>query len=73
MLMELPAVYRRVEGGYVAWVREVPGANTQSETLEEARANLHEAVQLVVETNRERSAVAESGEVITEPLSIPIP
>ncbi|MDX2262687.1 MAG: hypothetical protein SFU84_13420 [Gemmatimonadales bacterium] len=34
MLMELTAVYRRVGGGYVAWAREVPGANTQGDTLE---------------------------------------
>jgi len=70
MLMELTAVYRRVEGGYVAWVREVPGANTQGDTLEEARANLQEDVQLVIESNRGRSVEAESGELLTEILRI---
>jgi predicted RNase H-like HicB family nuclease len=39
--------------GYVAFIEELPGANTQGETLEEARANLNEAVALVVEANRE--------------------
>ena len=40
------------EGGYVAFVEELPGANTQGETLEEARNNLREAVGLVMEANR---------------------
>lgn len=43
------------EGGYVAWVEELPGANTQGETLEEARENLKEAIQLILEVNRERA------------------
>jgi len=43
------------EGGFVAWVEELPGANTQGETLEEARENLKEAVELILEVNRERS------------------
>lgn len=38
---------------YVAYVEELPGANTQGRTLDEARANLQEAVQLVLETNRQ--------------------
>lgn len=41
------------EGGYIAFVEELPGANTQGETLEEARANLVDAVALLLETNRE--------------------
>jgi predicted RNase H-like HicB family nuclease len=51
--LELTAVFRKdPEGGYVAFVEELPGANTQGETLEEARANLWEAVELVLETRR---------------------
>jgi len=53
MPLELTAVYLKApEGGYVAFVEELPGANTQGETLEEARANLREAVELVLEANR---------------------
>src|SRR3989442_14336641 len=48
----LPAFYMKVPEGYVAFLEEVPGANTQGATLEEARANLHEAVDLVLEANR---------------------
>jgi predicted RNase H-like HicB family nuclease len=51
--MELTAVYIQVPEGYIAFVEELPGANTQGETLDEVRENLKEAVQLVLEANRE--------------------
>lgn len=41
------------EGGYIGYVAELPGANTQGETLEEARENLKEAIQLILNSNRE--------------------
>ena len=34
------------EGGYIAYVAEIPGVNTQGETIEEARDNLAEAFAL---------------------------
>ena len=46
------AVYLPVPEGYVAFVEELPGANTQGATLDEARENLQEAIQLVLEANR---------------------
>ncbi len=52
MKEQLTAVFQQVPEGYIAFVEELPGANTQGDTLEEARANLREAVQLVLETNR---------------------
>ena len=51
--MQLTAVYMEVPEGYVAFVEELPGANTQGETLEEAKENLKEAVAMVLEANRE--------------------
>lgn len=67
--MDLTAVYMKVPEGYVAFVEELPGANTQGVTLEEARENLREAVELILETNR---AIAKHDlhgrEVIREPL-----
>jgi predicted RNase H-like HicB family nuclease len=52
--MDLTAVFMAVpEGGFVAFVEALPGANTQGETLEEARENLVEAVELILEANRE--------------------
>jgi predicted RNase H-like HicB family nuclease len=52
MDLQFTAVFRRVPEGYIAFVEELPGANTQGATLEEARANLQEAVTLVLEANR---------------------
>jgi predicted RNase H-like HicB family nuclease len=50
--MELTAVFEKVDEGYIGFVEELPGANTQGATLDETRANLKEAVQLVLEANR---------------------
>ena len=50
--MKFTAVYEKVNEGYIAFVEELPGANTQGATIEEARANLLEAVKLVLEANR---------------------
>lgn len=50
--MEFTAVFEKVPEGYIAFVEELPGANTQGDTLEEARENLLEAIQLVLEANR---------------------
>lgn len=51
--MRMTAVFMPVPEGYVAFVEELPGANTQGETLEETRENFKEAVQMVLEANRE--------------------
>lgn len=51
--MELTAVFKKVPEGYIGWVEELPGANTQGKALEEARENLQEAIRLVFEANRE--------------------
>lgn len=50
--MKLTAIFEKVPEGYIAFVEELPGANTQGETIEEARTNLAEAVELVLEANR---------------------
>jgi predicted RNase H-like HicB family nuclease len=72
--MQLTAVFMHVpEGGYVAFVEELPGANTQGSTLEEARANLREAVALVIEANRELAEESLRGQAVTrEPLELSI-
>jgi predicted RNase H-like HicB family nuclease len=51
--LDLTAVYVEVSEGYIAFVEELPGTNTQGATLEEAKANLREAVQMALEANRE--------------------
>ena len=58
--------------GYVVFVEELPGANSQAETLEEARENLTEAVTMVLEANRELSEQSLKGaDVIRETLILP--
>jgi predicted RNase H-like HicB family nuclease len=67
--LQFTAVFRRVIEGYIAFVEELPGANTQGATLEEARANPQEAVSLVLEANRTLAHEAASGgDVIRETL-----
>lgn len=72
MQLQLTAVFKKVPEGYIGFVEELPGANTQGATLEEARANLREAVQLVLDANRARlEEELGDGEVVREPLGIP--
>ena len=68
----LTAVYMKVPEGYVAFVEELPGANSQGATLDEARANLEEAVSLVLMANRELAEESLNGaDVLREPLILP--
>jgi predicted RNase H-like HicB family nuclease len=69
MNLKLTAVFRKFPEGYAAFVEELPGANTQGATLDEARANLAEAVVMVLEANRQLAEEELLGqEVIREPL-----
>jgi predicted RNase H-like HicB family nuclease len=52
MNLRLTKVFQKVPEGYIGFVEELPGANTQGETLEETRTNLEEAIELVMEANR---------------------
>ena len=71
MDFEFTGVFQRVAEGYVAFAEEVPGANTQGETLAEARENLREAVLLVLEANRALAEERLAGaDVIREPLKL---
>ena len=42
------AIYEKRGDVYIGYVEELPGANTQGETLEEVKANLKEAVELIL-------------------------
>lgn len=69
--MELTAIYVQVPEGFIGFVEELPGANTQGSTLEETRANLQEAVALVFEANRQLAEASLQGQhVIRESLSL---
>ncbi len=52
--MKLSAVFEPAkEGGYTCFVEEIPAAISQGETLEEAKANLADALKLVLQSQRE--------------------
>lgn len=71
MEIQFTAVFRQVPEGYIGFVEELPGANTQGATLEEARANLQEAVAMILEANRELAQeAAGQGPVIREPFKV---
>ena len=72
--MQLTAVYMPVPEGYIAFIEELPGANTQGDTLEEAKENLKEAVELVLEANRELARQSLKGQNVTrEPFGLSVP
>ena len=60
----LTAVYKKVKEGYVAYVEEIPGANTQGSTLQETKKNIREALKLVLETNRKMAEKEIVGEKV---------
>jgi predicted RNase H-like HicB family nuclease len=71
MEIKLTAVFRKFPEGYAAFVEELPGANTQGATLEETRENLKEAVEMVLQANRDLAEESLHGaEVLREPLAI---
>lgn len=74
MHLEFNAVFRRTPTGYIGFIEELPGANTQAATLDEARENLREAALLVLEANRtlSESGLAK-GDFIREPLTLSSP
>ena len=73
MDIQLTAIFKKVPEGYIAFVEELPGANTQGSTLQETRANLQEAIQLVLEANRLLAEeLLEGQEIIRESLPVTV-
>lgn len=70
--INLTTVFEKAEeGGYIAYIEEIPGVNTQGETIEEAKENLFEALDLVLEVNREISQKASLNKnVVKETISL---
>ena len=73
MVNKFTAVFEQVGEWWIGYVEELSGANTQGRTLEETRENLREAVQLIIETNRElaRREVVDA-QVIREELLVAV-
>ncbi|HUT52611.1 MAG TPA: type II toxin-antitoxin system HicB family antitoxin [bacterium] len=53
MKRKFTAVFEKRAKFWIAYIEELPGANTQGRTLKEARGNLAEAARLIIKTNRE--------------------
>ena len=72
MKKRFTAVFERDDDWWVGYVEEVPGANTQGKTIDEARENLKEALTLVVEANRELASRHQkvNNEIIREELVV---
>jgi predicted RNase H-like HicB family nuclease len=67
--MKLTAIYEpAAEGGYTCWVEEIPAAISEGETLEEAEANLMDALKLVLECQRELSEQTRSQQSVKRSL-----
>lgn len=69
MTLTLSAVFEEVPesegGGYVAYTEELPGAISEGDTLEEARENLRDAIELLLEANRELAAESHRGKKVS--------
>jgi predicted RNase H-like HicB family nuclease len=71
MTKQFTAIYKKSGKWYLGWIEEIPGVNTQGETLKEVKENLKEALFLILETNRMLSKKEIAGhKVIREPLSV---
>ncbi len=70
--MKFSAVFKKVPEGYIGFVEELPGANTQGKTLEETKENLQEAIAMTFEANRvlAEESIAEMHDVIREPVFV---
>lgn len=69
--MPFTAIFQKVAEGYIGFVEELPGANTQGATLKETRKNLREAIRLILEANRILTRKAISGkDFVREKLEI---
>ena len=68
--MTLTAVFVKVPEGYIGFVEELPGANTQGKTLQEARGNIREAIEMTFEANSilAQESLNDAQEVIREPV-----
>jgi len=72
-MVELTSVIEKRGRWYIGYLEEIPGVNTQGQTLEEVRENLREALHLVIEANRELAARSQRAcHVIKEPMQIEI-
>ena len=72
MARQFTAIYKKSGKWYLGWIEEILGVNTQGRTLKEAKENLKEALELVLETSRLLTKKeAPKGKIIKEAISLP--
>jgi predicted RNase H-like HicB family nuclease len=57
---------------YIGWVDAVPGAFSQGKTVKEVEENLKEAIQLILESQREQRDQKTSGEILKRKIQVKI-
>ena len=67
---EFTAVFERDGDWYVAYSPEIPGANGQGKTKEEARRSLSEAIALILEDRREEGLRSVPADVERETVTV---
>ena len=70
---QFTAIYKKYGRWYLGWVEEVPGVNTQGKTLKEAKENLKEALELILQANKtvsDKEMSQNRTKVIREPLAV---
>jgi predicted RNase H-like HicB family nuclease len=71
---EYHVIYTTIEDGWVmASVPELPGAVTQGKDMDEARVNIREVVELLLQSYRKNAEKDASGNAVWETLDIEIP
>ncbi|MEH2329387.1 type II toxin-antitoxin system HicB family antitoxin [Nostoc sp.] len=63
------AVFEKLDDWYIGYVQELPGANVQERTLQEARESLREAIELILISNRELAEQQLSGKDVVRELN----
>ncbi len=70
-MREYEVLYDTIEDGWImATVPDLPGAVTQGETLEEARSNILEVIELLLASYRENATQQASSHVVREVITI---
>jgi predicted RNase H-like HicB family nuclease len=70
MKNEFTAIIERDGEWYIAYCPEIPGANGQGRTKDEARENLAEAIELILEDRREDALRGIPPDAIREAVTI---
>ena len=72
-VMSFTAVYLKAPHGYIGFVEELPGVNSQGQTIEEARANLQQLATVIFDLERAQAKELLQGkDVVREGFSVPV-